>query len=97
MMTDLYNPLNPKDWRQDRRLPVYEGEGSDEETTSDEWARKIILYALAQSRDLECFDVEVVTRYGLDSEQFDRVYTEMTAESIVPNAVWDASSGRSLQ
>lgn len=81
------------DYPEDRRLPVYEGEGSDSETTSDEWARRIILVALAQSSDPSYFDVEVVTRYGLDSEQFDKVYAEMSAEGIVPEATWDAGSG----
>ena len=52
---------------------------------------------MAQSKDPECFDVEVVTRYGLDSEQFDRVYAEMAAEGIVPKAIWDTSSGRGSQ
>lgn len=81
------------DYPEDRRLPVYEGEGSDSETTSDEWARRIILVALAQSSDPSYFDVEVVTRYGLDFEQFDKVYAEMSAEGIVPEATWDAGSG----
>ena len=81
------------DYPEDRRLPVYEGEGSDSETTSDEWARRIILVALAQSSDPSYFDVEVVTRFGLDSEQFDKVYAEMSAEGIVPEATWDAGSG----
>lgn len=75
MVVDLNYP-------EDRRLPVYDDEGVDEEKTTDAWARRIILYAWINAEDKGYFDVDACDLYGLDSDQFDRVYQEMVEQGL---------------
>lgn len=71
------------DYPEDRRLPVYDDEGSDGESTSDEWARRIISYVWDHSEDRSRFDIEACQIYGLDSDQFDSVYSEMVSDGSI--------------
>lgn len=64
------------DYPEDRRLPVYDDEGSELQTTTDEWARKVIAYATKKTNDPEYTDVEICMLYGLDSDQYDRIIAE---------------------
>ncbi len=71
------------DYPEDRRLPVYEDDGTDGEVTTDEWARRIIAHVWRNTDDPDYFDVETCQKYGLDSDQFDRVGSEMAKEGLV--------------
>ncbi len=82
------------DYPEDRVLPVYDDDGDDGEATTDEWARRVILHAYSNAKDVDYFDVDAIRMYGMDSDQFDRVFEQMASEGLVDYPVYDPRSGK---
>ncbi|MFT0899018.1 hypothetical protein, partial [Candidatus Methanoprimaticola sp. MG2] len=59
--------------------------------TTDEWARRIVLYAKAHSDDPE-FGYPDVTDYGLLGEQAEEVFDVLAEEGLLD---WDSADPRS--
>ncbi|MFT0899485.1 hypothetical protein, partial [Candidatus Methanoprimaticola sp. MG2] len=59
--------------------------------TTDEWARRIVLYARAHSDDPE-FGYTDVTNYGLFDYQIDEAFDRLAEEGLLD---WDSADPRS--
>lgn len=59
--------------------------------TTDEWARRIALYAKEHHKDIE-FAYTDISKYGLDMDQADRIFDSLAEEGILD---WDSSDPRS--
>ena len=80
------------------RVPPYIVETEEDDAlhegqrTTDEWARRIALYAKSKSEDPEEYGYTDMFDYGINHDQADEVFDKMAEEGILD---WDTADPRS--